>query len=37
MSEYQHCEFQAVDRPLAKKQMEELRRYSSRAQILLSI
>jgi hypothetical protein len=29
MSDYQHCEFQALDRPLAKKQMEELRRYSA--------
>ena len=33
MSEYQYYEFQAVDRPLTRKQMEELRRYSSRAQI----
>ena len=33
MSEYQYYEFQAVDRPLTKKQMSELRAYSSRAQI----
>ena len=33
MSEYQYYEFQAVDRPLSDKQMAELRRYSSRAQI----
>ncbi|MFH1744304.1 MAG: hypothetical protein ABIH23_35325 [bacterium] len=33
MSEYQYYEFQAVDRPLTKKQMDELRKYSSRAQI----
>ena len=33
MSEYQYYEFQAVDQPLTSKQMEELRRYSSRAQI----
>ena len=33
MSEYQYFEFQAVDRPLTSKQMDELRRYSSRAQI----
>ncbi len=33
MSEYQCYEFQAVDRPLSSKQMDELRRYSSRAQI----
>lgn len=33
MSEYQYYEFQAVDRLLTSKQMEELRRYSSRAQI----
>lgn len=33
MSEYQYYEFQAVDRPLSSKQMDELRRYSSRAQI----
>jgi len=29
MSEYQYYELRAVDRPLAKKQMEELRRYSA--------
>jgi len=33
MSEYQYYEFQAVDRPLTKKQMDELRAYSSRAHI----
>ncbi|MFH1864423.1 MAG: hypothetical protein ABIK85_00945 [Candidatus Eisenbacteria bacterium] len=36
MSEYQYYEFQAVDRPLTRKQMAELRRYSSRAQITSS-
>ncbi len=33
MSEYQYYEFQAVDRPLGSKQMGELRRISSRAEI----
>ena len=33
MSEYQYYEFQAVDRALTRREMEELRRYSSRAQI----
>ena len=33
MSEYQYYEFQAVDRPLTREQMSELRAYSSRAQI----
>ncbi len=33
MSEYQYYEFQSVDRSLSSKQMDELRRYSSRAQI----
>ena len=33
MSEYQYYEFQALDRPLTRKDMDELRRYSSRAQI----
>ena len=33
MSEYQYYEFRAVDRPLAQKQIEKLRRYSSRAEI----
>jgi hypothetical protein len=33
MSEYQYYEFQAVDRPLTAKQMSELRRISSRAEI----
>ncbi len=33
MSEYQYYEFQAVDRPLTKEQMAELRAYSSRAHI----
>ena len=33
MSEYQYYEFQAVDRPLSTKQMGELRRISTRAEI----
>ena len=33
MSEYQYYEFQAVDRPLTKSEMAELRDISSRAQI----
>src|SRR5215813_14164323 len=33
MSEYQYYEFRAIDRPLTKKQVGELRRYSSRAEI----
>jgi len=33
MSEYQYYEFQAIDRPLTKKEMEELRSYSTRARI----
>jgi cell division septum initiation protein DivIVA len=33
MSEYQYYEFQAVDRPLTEKQMQELRSYSTRARI----
>ncbi len=33
MSEYQYFEFQAVDRPLSKKEMAELRSYSTRARI----
>jgi hypothetical protein len=33
MSEYQYYEFQAIDRPLTSKQMEELRSFSSRARI----
>lgn len=33
MSEYQYYEFQAVDRPLTSKQMDDLHQYSSRAQI----
>jgi len=33
MSEYQYYEFRAVDRPLTRVQMEELRKYSSRARI----
>lgn len=36
MSEYQYYEFQAVDRPLTQKEMSELRRYSSRAEITSS-
>ena len=33
MSEYQYYEFQAIDRPLTGKEMEELRSYSTRARI----
>jgi hypothetical protein len=33
MSEYQYYEFQAIDRPLTKKEMDELRAYSTRARI----
>jgi hypothetical protein len=33
VSEYQYFEFQAIDRPLSKKEMAELRAYSTRAQI----
>ena len=33
MSEYQYYEFQAIDRPLTDKQMQELRAYSTRARI----
>jgi hypothetical protein len=33
MSEYQYYEFQAIDRPLSDRQMEELRALSSRAEI----
>ena len=33
MSEYQYFEFQAVDRPLNKKEMAVLRAYSTRARI----
>src|SRR5215212_258850 len=33
MSEYQYYEFQAIDRPLSKEQIAELRAISSRAQI----
>ena len=33
MSEYQYYEFQAIDRPLTKEEMAELRDISSRAQI----
>src|SRR3954453_12111100 len=33
MSEYQYYEFRAVDRPLDKKAMDELRQLSSRAEI----
>ena len=33
MSEYQYYEFQAIDRPLSKKEMAELRSYSTRARI----
>jgi hypothetical protein len=33
LSEYQYFEFQAIDRPLTKKAIAELRSYSTRAQI----
>jgi hypothetical protein len=33
MSEYQYYEFQAVDRRLSEQEMQELRRFSSRARI----
>src|SRR4051794_24584080 len=33
MSEYQYYEFQAIDKPLTDKQMEELRQLSTRAEI----
>lgn len=33
MSEYRYYEFQAIDRPLTAKQMDELRSYSTRARI----
>lgn len=33
MSEYQYYQFQAIDRPLTDKQMQELRSYSTRARI----
>ena len=33
MSEYQYFEFQALDRPLTREQMDELRRHSTRARI----
>ena len=33
MSEYQYYEFQAIDRPLIKKEQDEIRRLSSRVQL----
>ena len=33
MSEYQYYEFQAIDRPLTEREMQELRTYSTRARI----
>ena len=33
MSEYQYYEFQAIDRPLTEKEMQELRSYSTRGRI----
>lgn len=33
MSEYQYCEFRAIDRPLTVKEVAGLRSYSSRARI----
>ncbi len=37
MSEYQHYEFQAIDRPLTAKEQGELRSYSTRARITATI
>jgi hypothetical protein len=37
MSEYQYYEFQAVDRPLSKAEMAELRALTSRATITPSL
>lgn len=36
MSEYQFYEFQAIDRPLTRREMQELRSCSSRATITAS-
>lgn len=36
MSEYQYYEFQAIDRPLTKEQMQQLRDISSRTRITSS-
>ena len=33
MSEYQYYEFQAIDRPLSQREMQELRALSTRAEI----
>ena len=33
MSEYQYYEFQAIDRPLTEREIQELRSYSTRARI----
>jgi hypothetical protein len=33
MSEYQYYEFQALDRPLTRREMRELRKYSTCATI----
>ena len=33
MSEYQYYEFRAIDRPLTSRQMGELRKLSTRAEI----
>jgi hypothetical protein len=33
MSEYQYYEFQAIDRPLTKKEQDEIRKLSSRVQL----
>ncbi len=33
VSEYRYFEFQAIDRPLSKKEIAELRSYSTRARI----
>jgi hypothetical protein len=33
MSEYQYYEFQAVDRPLSRQQMAEIRALSTRAEV----
>jgi hypothetical protein len=32
MSEYQYCEFAAIDRPLTEKEMDERGKLSSRAE-----
>jgi hypothetical protein len=34
MSEYQYYEFQAIARPLSKKEQDEIRKLSSRVQLI---